>query len=335
MPRGAAAGARHGGSAGICRCEPQWRDAGYGEDDEQPSHREPLVAGLLVARPNGTVVGADASFCALIGASGPAALIGRSWVALVSPSDAARLAGARATEAAGARWEGLLAVRIDRLEHPLLVELASTGAPDPLTVLRVEAPGVGPSGTAAPAGRASDADARAHTDAEALLAAVAAADEAGHAPSAARGVLQAIRAAIAFDFAVVIRYIDGESAVPGAQVLATYPGEMAGVERGARWSPLDLAERAILETGEPSLDGALGRHVTDRSPLARLPTFGMRSRLALPLYAGDRVRGALALFSAEPNAFSPGAGVPLERFARPLRAHLDAGAARPAAPIPA
>ncbi len=105
------------------------------------------------------------------------------------------------------------------------------------------------------------------------------------------------------------------------RVIATYPSAMAGVAAGSRWSPLGPAERELLETREPSLDG-LVRDQGDGSPLARLSAFGMASVLRVPLFGGERVVGATLLYAARPAAFGATEGLRLERLMRPLGPRL-------------
>jgi hypothetical protein len=121
-------------------------------------------SGWLLARADGTVVAADEGFCALIGAPGPHALIGRHWPSLVSGAYGGRLEAARAAEAAGERWHGTLEFRFDSAGRPLAVEIlgAGTGA-ERVTVLRT---------TAVPAGAHADSS-PASDDAVALEAAQA------------------------------------------------------------------------------------------------------------------------------------------------------------------
>jgi signal transduction histidine kinase len=144
-----------------------------------------------------------------------------------------------------------------------------------------------------------------------------------HDPQAiARAVLQAIQPAIRFEWAVVLRLFHHEhfSTPPAAEMVATYPTGLAGADAGAAWTPIDRSEQAVLEAGEPSLDGQLTRDDEDRSPLRRPPAFGMRSRLFVPLFApaGAGVNGGMALYSTQPMAFSPADGLRLERFVRRL-----------------
>jgi len=120
----------------------------------------------------------------------------------------------------------------------------------------------------------------------------------------------------------------------GAEVVATYPTGLAGIDRGTAWAPLDLSEQLLLQTGEPSLTGRLTARAEDQSPLRRLPAFGMRSRLLVPLFGAGlaTVAGCVAIYRSQMLAFSPEDGLRLERFVRRLGHHLDHEAVAPWAP---
>ena len=270
--------------------------------------------GWLVARRDGAVVVADRALCDILGVAAPESLLGRPWTSLVAPTDARRLVEVWDAQSAGVPWAGPLTLVTAIGDAQLDVELFPAGAAaGDLSVIRVAAPATPP-----PAGHASAVPVT--DDAHVLLAATLAGEESADASSAARAVLQAVRDGLGFDWAVVLRFLDGTP--PGAEVVATYPSGMAGMERGVHWSPLDDAERAVLESGEPALEGALGRRFHERSPLGRLPAFGMRSRLQIPVFAGARVRGCVSLYSTVDGAYTAADGVRLERLVRPLRAHL-------------
>ena len=154
--------------------------------------------------------------------------------------------------------------------------------------------------------------------------------------AAARAVLQELQHAVAFERGSVLR-LDADR----AEVVAVFPSAMAGLAAGTRWSPLDPAEAALARAGTPSLEGGLQPAPDDRSPLARLPAFGLASALRVPLYAGVEVVGGMLLYRAIPGASTPGAftprdGLHAEHLARPLGrrlAELPPGAPPPAAAI--
>lgn len=146
--------------------------------------------------------------------------------------------------------------------------------------------------------------------------------------ASARAVLQAIRAPLPFDWALLVRFELAPDGRPTASiVIATYPGGMAGIEHGARWSPLAAAEQAVASSGEPSLCGALEASADHDSPLARLAAFGMRSRLQIPLFVRGKVIGTVALYSGHPDAFQPGDGLRLERLMVPFHQRLERASA--------
>jgi signal transduction histidine kinase/CheY-like chemotaxis protein len=136
--------------------------------------------------------------------------------------------------------------------------------------------------------------------------------------AAARAVLQSLTGAVSFDWGTVLRIRRGE-----VNVVAVYPGPMAGVGTGARWSPPGDAETALRRSGEPSLAGDLEVVSDTRTPLDRLPAFGLRSRLLIPLYAGSHVAGAVAIYRSGAYAFDAQTGIAAERLVRPLGEMLN------------
>jgi signal transduction histidine kinase len=275
------------------------------------------TVGWLVARGDGTIIAADDVLCSLMGIAGPSALLERPWTSLVSPADAWQIAHVEQAGASGRPWKGRLSLRGGGGDRLLDVEVFGAGG---VMVLRAGPPGSSAALVPGLVGVSSTS-----RDLDALLTATDAAEEATDAAAAARAVLQAIHSVLAFDWAVTLRYLDldGTSGAGGAEVLATYPGGMAGVQRGVRWTTLDEPERVVLESGEPALEGALVRRSNEHSPLARLNAFGMRSRLQIPIYAGGRVRGCVSFYSAALDAYSPAEGVRAERLVRPLRVHFE------------
>ncbi len=113
-----------------------------------------------------------------------------------------------------------------------------------------------------------------------LVDAIEASAELRDSEAIARAVLQAIRPALRFEWGVVLKLFrqDHLDTPPAAEVVATYPTGLAGVDAGAAWAPLDPAERAVLEAGEPSLEGRLARSGEEQSPLR--PPHRVRDALA-------------------------------------------------------
>ncbi|MFA7296203.1 MAG: ATP-binding protein [Dehalococcoidia bacterium] len=171
----------------------------------------------------------------------------------------------------------------------------------------------------------TSADFNGIVDPRALAAALQATMAPPGSDGAYRAVLSEVRAAIPFAFGAVLRF-DGNA----AQVMGVYPAGMAGVDVGVRWSPLDGAERAMAASGEPSLDGNVHAEAGDASPLTRLPGFGMRSVLRVPLFGGNAVVGSVSLYTYGVNAFTVREGIALEQYVRALGARM-AGATFPAA----
>lgn len=145
--------------------------------------------------------------------------------------------------------------------------------------------------------------------------------------AAARAVLQSLAGAIPFEWGAVLRIRPGEVAV-----VAVYPAPMAGIGAGVHWSPPGDAEAALRRSGEPSLSGDIDVVSGPRTPLDRLPAFGLRSRILIPLYAGSHVAGAVAIYRRGPRAFDARAGIDTERLVRPLGEAL--GGERVHAPAP-
>jgi two-component system NtrC family sensor kinase len=88
------------------------------------------------------------------------------------------------------------------------------------------------------------------------------------------------------------------------------------------WSPLDGAERLLWRLGEPSLDATLRSEPSDRSPLTRLPAYGLRSALRVPLFHRGVVVGSAAIYAYEPGAFGAREGIAFEQCMRTLGARL-------------
>lgn len=292
-------------------------DGSGGRRTEDPS-------GWLIVRRDGIVVTAERRACELLHAPDPDSLAGREWTSIIASPAAPDAREAGRTFASGGTWEGALRFRYAREEVTLSVSIAPVARSSELMVMSLQPLDASASGT--PAGPAAQPAAASLPDAAPKqaraddLTPVVAAYEAmldlDDATAIARSVLQAIESAIGFDWAAVVRYTP-DSPV-GVEVVATYPGPMAGVARGVRWQPADPDEALVHSTGEPSLQGELRQRPDARSPLDRLPAFGLRSRILVPLYAGTAVAGTLALFRAGPLAFTPADGMLAERTVRRL-----------------
>ena len=288
-------------------------------------------AGWLIAREDTVIVAADERAMTLVGAGEIATLVGRAWPSLVIADDAALLAMAVSAFEHGEAWTGILSFQFDEQPVALSVSLVPrVPGRGEVAVIHLapatieDAPKIDPP-LAAPTQ---------HDDLEVLVRTIEASAELREPEAIGRAVLQAIHPVIRFEWAVVLRLFheDHLGTPASAEVVATYPTGLAGVDSGGAWTPVDAAELALLESGEPSLDGRLARADAERSPLRRLPAFGMRSRLLVPLFApaGAGVNGAVALYSAQSVAFSPADGLRLERFVRRL-GHLIGPAVQPAA----
>jgi len=278
---------------------------------------------LIVGR-DGTVVTAERRACELLGAPDPDALAGRDWLSILAVPDGADARAVGRTLAAGGTWEGTLRFRYARLEVALATSVGPVAQSSDLMVMSLEpmkveeAPPAHPSealGQAAPL-EVDRAPVLGRDDLRALVTAYDAQHDLEDPAAIARAVLQAIDSAIGFDWAAVVRYAAG--AEVGVEVVATYPTPMAGVARGIRWSPPEPSELMVYDTGEPSLQGDLRPGPGSTSPLSRLPAFGLRSRIFVPLYAAAEVAGALALYRNGPRAFTAAEGILAERTVRRL-----------------
>ena len=275
--------------------------------------------GWLLVRGDGLVTAVDADFTSLLGAPNQAALLGRSWPSLVTPRSAHRLEDAERAVAAGRRWSGELEMLFSDRPVELQFEVVNASLPEGVVLMRAVEIVRHTTPQAV-----SPVDADETKELRALVVAMEAVEHLVDADAAARSVLQALHPRLPFDWAVVL-LLDSE----GAEVLCTYPSPKAGIQSGGVWSPLDSAERYVLTSGELSLTGELAISAGDSSPLARLPSFGMRSALRLPLHSGDRVLACVSLYSQQPNAFTPVDGVRLDRFVGPLGRRLQEFAAAP------
>jgi len=261
--------------------------------------------GWIVARRDGAIIAADDAAAALLGAPDAASLVGRSWPTLATADSFAAVDEARRALAAGLLWTGR--VELFFAHRPVAVSLEIPPTTGDVAVLRLAPYSAGASGD--PPGYAA-----ALIDA---MESVRQTDAAG----AARGVLQAARSVVTFDWAVALRY-DGAS----VQAVAVYPSGLAGIDAGARWDTADAADRQLVASGQPTLDAGLTSEAGDRSPLARLPSFGMRSAMRVPLFRGADVTGCVAVYAAAPAAFRGIDGVRLERLVRALGDRIGASA---------
>jgi len=290
-------------------------------------------SGWLIVRRDGTVVTAERSACELLGAPDPDALAGRDWLSILAAPDAADARAVSRTFAVGGTWEGTLHFRYARVEVALAASVAPVARSSELMVMSLEPASVPEALPAHPA------DAPAHAsllevdhapvmsreDLRAVMAAYDAQHDLTDPAAIAHAVLQAIDGAIGFDWAAVLRYVP--QATVGVEVVATYPTPIAGIERGVHWTTAEAAEAAealVYDTGEPSMHGDVRPPTPSMSPLSRLPAFGLRSRILIPLFAGAGVAGALALYRNGLLAFTASEGIRGERIARRLGEALAA-----------
>lgn len=313
-------------------------DGAAGRRTQDPS-------GWLIVRRDGTVVAAERRACELLGAPDPDALAGRDWRTLAADPDGAEAREAGRAIEAGGTWEGSLRFRYARVEVTLATGVGPVARSSELMVMSLLPPGRSPQSTATtPEGAASTSVPASMIGIEqgptmgrdgfrALVSAYDAQQDLEDPASIAHAVLQAIESAIGFDWAAVFRYVPGPSLA--LEVVATYPTPMAGISRGARWSPPEADEALVHAIGEPSIQGDLRRRAGSKSPLDRLPAFGLRSRILIPLFAGAEVAGALALFRNGPLAFSAAEGILAERMVRRLGEALAAPEAAAALTQPA
>lgn len=292
-------------------------------------------SGWLIVRRDGNVVTAERRACELLGAPDPDALAGREWASLLAQPDAADVHAARDAITSGGTWEGSLRFRYARDEVTLNAAVAPVARSSDLVVMSLQPVTAAPSHTRGaaplappprprppeprqPARSLSEAprtDEPLSEDLRALVSAYEAIHDLDDPMAVARSVLQAIESSIGFQWAAVIRFVAAPEGT-AAEVLATYPTPMAGVSRGRRWAPLEPDLALVRTSGEPSLLGELV--ASGASPLDRLPAFGLRSRVLVPLYAGAEVIGALALFRTGSLAFTAAEALAAERTVRRL-----------------
>ena len=283
----------------------------------------------------GAIIAADAKFATLLGVTRASELRGRDWRDLVAPESRAALAEIEEAVASGGGWRGRVAVQTADGAAGGRVHLDVEASPrgDASTSLRVvgatsiaaidRAPRPAPSIQVAPPPlRASEP-----------------AEPSERAPSL-RAALERAAGELGFELAVVLRVDDGGRTI---EVVEAHPEGIAGGHAGVRWSPPDAAERAVIESGEPAIEGALAVRRGDVSPLARLGGYGLRSAVRVPLFSADstdgKVAGIVAAYSRRANAFSIEDALRLERAIRgvpltsaPAPAPAPAPASAPAAP---
>lgn len=263
-----------------------------------------VVRGWLLIHPNGMIAVADGTAAALLGAASESALVGTSWEALVEV-DGRRVLGEIARGVRyGLGWSGSLVAR---------------GARGPISV-QVEASGVGGAIALAVSARPAPAAAeglpskgRAHT-AE------------GATERLAPATLEAAAQLIDATWAALVSVAPAAPAAATARTLTLVdctPGPIAGLAPGVAWDAPDSAERAVIESGEPARDRSLTVHRGDASPLARLPAYGMRSALRVPLFVRDRVVGLAIAYSTRTDAFSREEALRFEEAVRHLGGDLD------------
>ena len=151
----------------------------------------------------------------------------------------------------------------------------------------------------------------------ALAAALRAALEVRWLPDLCRAVLREASVVVPFQFGVVLR-LEPER----AEVVGIYPAPVAGIAPGLIWFALDAAEREVLRLGEPQIDGVLRVAGSDRSPLTRLPAFGLHSAVRVPLFAGGAVVGVLLVYAEAQCAFSALDGLRTQQYAGVIEGRL-------------
>ena len=265
--------------------------------------------GWLLVDAGGSIRRADAAACALLGLSETGTVLGREVRSLVARGDRARWP--EPWPGPGLTWTGALRFEVAEVSVTLVMEMVGMVSGEGWAIRLAV-----PSGGALPEFASSVMP----VPSDAPLAAADGLDDADEAPAATRGVLQALDAALPFDFACVLRFVGG-----GALVVATYPTAMAGVASGDAWSRLDEAEVGVRERGEPTLDGdllPLTAGAIALTPLGRLPAFGLRSRLHVPLFAGADIAGTAILYRRAARGFSGADGWLAERTLRRLGPRL-------------
>jgi signal transduction histidine kinase len=95
----------------------------------------------------------------------------------------------------------------------------------------------------------------------------------------------------------------------------------AGTENAPRPSILALAPQQVVATRQPAhLSGSVEERTGERAGVGKLPT---HSAMAVPLFAENKVAGALAIHSREPNVFQESDRVMLETLASQVASALE------------
>jgi len=265
--------------------------------------------GWLLVDAGGSIRRADAAACALLGLSETGTVLGRDPRSLLARSD--RAGWPDPWPGPGSTWGGILRFEVASLTATLSVEVVGLVSGEGWAIR-----------LSTPASQAEPEVASVVTPVspQAPLAAADALEDSDSPHAAARAVLQALDTAVPFDFACVIRFVGG-----GATVVAAYPSPMAGVAAGDTWTQLDDDEVLVRERGEPALEGDLSVASADapaRTPLGRLPAFGLRSRVHIPLFDHAEVAGIALLYRRGTRAFTAADGWLAERTLRRLGVRL-------------
>ena len=258
--------------------------------------------GWALTNADGQILVVDAGFRLFAGAELDQRLFGRMLSEFVPPDIHDALLEAQRAAAEHRHWRGPLQLGVGESRESLIADVQPGGDESGGLVLWLLM------------------ERTAATEIDRLRVQVAALEsvaEVTDSAAACRVLLQEIRHVLLYDWGVVLR-IEGDE----AHVVAAYPSGMAGADVDTRWAPLDAAERALVTSGTPSLADDLQVVAGDRSPLSRLPSFGVHSALRVPLFRNGEVRGVVALYAYRPNAFDAQDGIMLERYARPLAARL-------------
>ena len=270
-------------------------------------------AGWAVADADGHIITASPGFTLLVGANEASALAGRWLADLAAPHAISLLLDAHRAASHGEAWQGVIPLAAGGRAFEVLADVsAAQGARDRVVLWEVAEPAV----LAAPAPSTPAPAPPEVTRLRAEVATLAAASALRDPSAAARALLQEVRRVIPYDWAVVLRF--GGDRV---EVAANYPAAIAGAETGSVWTPVDPSERAALFAEAPSLMHDLPE-TAGRSPLARLPAFGLHSALRVPLFRPEGIVGAVSLYAYARGAFRTEDGIVLERYVRPLAAVL-------------
>ena len=277
----------------------------------QPGHA------WLVVGARAMIVAADAAACVLLGASDPSDLHGLAWTSLVRSTDDAARAEAMTAVEAGRSWRGALHFIGAASSQPIEVEIVPTDAAGGVALMHLH--------TSTPLVIAREPERPdEHAVIEAQVSALEAIAALPEPHAAARGVLHALRGAVAFEWGAVLRFVDtrlGATDTTGADVVAVYPAPMAGLERGVGWVVLDPAQAGVLASGEPELTTRLASEVGVISPLRRMPAFGMTSRIHVPLHNSSTTVGCVVVYAAGAPLSLYGE-VAIERVSRTLGPRL-------------